>query len=201
MREFIKDRLQEALHVKQALLSDPALLTQVESIIDALWEVIANDQSIFFCGNGGSAADAQHLATELSGRFLKNRRAIKSEALGTNMAFTTAVGNDFSFDRIFARSLEALGRPGDALVLISTSGSSTNVLEAAEQAHKMNIKTVGLTGAAGNLLADKCDLCIKVPSQSVPRIQEAHMILGHIICEHLEESVIILKPGISYEPD
>jgi len=199
MQEFIRERLQEAVSVKKQILKDAQVLEQISSVTEQLWNVIAKDHSIYFCGNGGSAADAQHLATELSGRFLENRRAIKSEALGTNMAFTTAVGNDFSFDRIFARSLEALGRPGDALVLLSTSGNSANVLKAAVQAKKMNVLTICLTGASGEALADLCDFSIKVPSLSVPRIQEAHMLLGHIICEHLEHSLITLKPDISYE--
>jgi len=190
MRSYISDRIREAEQVRSEMLSDPTLLANIEEVTSHLWSVVAAGGSIYFCGNGGSAADAQHLATELSGRFLLDRKAIKAEALGTNMAFTTAVANDFNFDSIFARSLEALGRAGDALVLLSTSGKSKNVLAAAAQAKQMNISTIAMTGAAGSQLTDLCDHSIVVPSTSVPRIQEATMLIGHIICEHLESTLV-----------
>jgi len=192
MQNFIQEKLKASIDLKQKIYSDEELLKTIEDITDQLWQVIKSGGSIYFCGNGGSAADAQHLATELSGRFLKDREAIKAEALGTNMAFTTAVGNDFGFDRIFARSLEALGRPGDALILLSTSGSSPNILAAANQARAMSVVSIGLTGENGSNLTNLCDFSIKVPSKDVPRIQEAHMVIGHVICEHLENSLITL---------
>ena len=192
MQKFIQEKLKASIDLKQKIYSNSEILSSIEQITHQLWEVIKSGHSIYFCGNGGSSADAQHLATELSGRFLKDRRAIKAEALGTNMAFTTAVGNDFGFDRIFARSLEALGRPGDALILLSTSGSSSNILAAADQARAMNITSIGLTGENGKKLTNKCDFNVQVPSKVVPRIQEAHLVIGHVICEHLENSLITL---------
>lgn len=193
MRAYILDRIHEAESVRQALASDEQLLQTIEQITDVLWDTVVKGGSIFFCGNGGSAADAQHLATELSGRFLVDRRAIKAEALGTNMAFTTAIANDYAFDKIYARSLEALGRAGDVLVLLSTSGSSPNIVAAAAAAPKMQVKTVAMTGAKGSQLVENCDYGLVVPSSSVPRIQEAHMLIGHIICEALEQRLVDKK--------
>lgn len=189
MRAYITERLQEAEQVRAAMMADSGLLDQIAAITEHLTAVIRSDHSIYFCGNGGSAADAQHLATELSGRFFKDRPAIKAEALGTNMAFTTAIANDYSFDRIYARSLEALGRQGDALILLSTSGTSPNILAAAAKAKAMHITTVAITGKNGDTLAQDCDYKIVLPSLSVPRIQEAYMLVGHIICEHLENTL------------
>ncbi len=196
MRNYITQRLQEAENVRLAILNDSKTLQDIEDITKVLWQTIEKGSSIYFCGNGGSAADAQHLATELSGRFLKDRQAIKAEALGTNMAFITAISNDYSFDNIYARSLEALGREGDALVLLSTSGNSQNVLKAAKKAKEMGILTIAFTGANGDSLIELCDFSFMVPSKSVPRIQEAHLVIGHILCEHLEDSLITLKPGM-----
>lgn len=189
MRAYITERLLEAEQVRAAMMADSGLLDQIAAITEHLTAVIRSDHSIYFCGNGGSAADAQHLATELSGRFFKDRPAIKAEALGTNMAFTTAIANDYSFDRIYARSLEALGRQGDALILLSTSGTSPNILAAAAKAKSMHITTVAITGKNGDTLAQDCDYKIVLPSISVPRIQEAYMLVGHIICEHLENTL------------
>jgi len=190
MRQYITDRLKEAEQVRAQILADDALLSSVQAVTAHLWEVVQAGGSIYFCGNGGSAADAQHLATELSGRFLVDRVAIKAEALGTNMAFTTAIANDYSYERIYARSLEALGRAGDALLLLSTSGNSPNILAAATQARRMDISTIAMTGASGTALSSTCDHKLVIPSTSVPRIQEAYMLLGHIICEHLEHALV-----------
>lgn len=186
MQQFIIEKIEEAESVRKNILSSSEIIAAITRITNHLWTVIERGGSIYFCGNGGSAADAQHLATELSGRFLLERQAIKAEALGTNIAFTTAVANDFNFQNIFSRSLEALGRSGDTLVCLSTSGMSKNVLQAVTQANKMNIKTVGITGSTQNTLNEICDFPLEIPSDSVPRIQEAYMLIGHIICEELE---------------
>ena len=189
MRNYILDRVREAEEVRSAIANSPSILAAIETVTDHLAAVIQAGGSIFFCGNGGSAADAQHLATELSGRFFIDRKAIRAEALGTNMAFATAIANDYDFSRIYARSLEALGSKGDALVLLSTSGSSPNIIAAAKQAQEMQVSTVGLTGLQGTALTALCDYSIIMPSKSVPRIQEAYMLVGHIMCEHLENTL------------
>lgn len=188
MRELIQRRISESMDVKKAILADDGLHSDIERITEQLLEVINAGNTIFFCGNGGSAADAQHLATELSGRYLLDRPAIKAEALGTNVAFLTAVGNDFDFETTYARSLEALGRKGDAVVLISTSGSSPNIINTAKKAKEMEISTYCLTGSKGQQLSSLCDGSIVIPSDEVPRIQEGYMLVGHIICESLEQS-------------
>ena len=154
-------------------------------IIDAL----KRGRAIYFCGNGGSAADAQHLAAELSGRFLKNRRPFPGVALTTNTSALTAIGNDFGYDEIFSRQLEGVATAGDVLVALSTSGNSANVVKAVDSARNAGVKTIGLTGERDSALSAKCDVCLKVPSASTPRIQEMHILLGHILCELAENAV------------
>ena len=149
---------------------------------------------ILFCGNGGSAADAQHLAAEFVGRFLKERRAFPAIALHTNTSALTALGNDYGFEAVFARQVEAYGRPGDALVAISTSGSSPNVLQAVETARRLGLVTLGLSGGSGGPLAEACDTCLTVPSASTPRVQEGHILIGHIICGLVEDALCSEMP-------
>lgn len=163
----------------------PELLQASEMLIEALH----NKRKILLCGNGGSAADAQHLAGELVGRFLKERRPLPAVALNANTSVLTALGNDYGFKEVFARQVAALGQPGDVLVAISTSGDSSNVLRAAEAARAKDMKVIGLTGADGGKLKDLCDLCLCVPSTSTPRIQEMHILIGHIICELVEAAL------------
>jgi len=143
---------------------------------------------VMFCGNGGSAADSQHLAAELLGRYLRNRPALPALALTVDTSALTAIGNDFGFDDVFARQLRGLGRPGDVLFALSTSGNSPNVLRAVEAAGEIGIRTVALTGAKGGRLADLCELAIRVPADHTPRIQELHIAVGHMICELVEET-------------
>ena len=156
---------------------------------DIMIEALRRDCAIYFCGNGGSAADAQHLAAELSGRFLKNRRPLPGAALTTNSSALTAIGNDFGFDEVFSRPLEGCGKKGDVLVSLSTSGNSLNVVKAVDVARALGMKTISLTGERDSALSAKSDICLKVPSASTPRIQEMHILVGHILCELAENAV------------
>jgi D-sedoheptulose 7-phosphate isomerase len=161
----------------------------IERAADIMIEALRSGCAIYFCGNGGSAADAQHLAAELSGRFLKNRRPLPGVALTTNSSALTAIGNDFGFDEVFSRPLEGCGKRGDVLVSLSTSGNSANVVKAVEVARALGMKTVSLTGERDSALSAKSDICLKVPSASTPRIQEMHILVGHILCELAENAV------------
>lgn len=168
------------------------LRSLIPLIAQATWMVasaLRRGNTVLLCGNGGSAADAQHIAGELVGRFLKERRPLPALALNANTSVLTAVANDYGFEEVFARQVAALGRPGDVLIAISTSGNSGNVLRAAEVAREKGMKVVGLTGADGGKLKQLCDLCLCVPSTSTPRIQEMHILIGHIICQLMEEAL------------
>lgn len=145
--------------------------------------------SVLFCGNGGSAADAQHLAAEFSGRFYYDRPPLNSEALHVNTSYLTAVGNDYSFDEVYARIVRAKGKKGDVLVALSTSGNSENILRAILAAAEAGMTVIGMTGQSGGKMKDKCDTLINVPSADTPRIQEAHITIGHIICELVESDL------------
>jgi D-sedoheptulose 7-phosphate isomerase len=156
--------------------------------------------TIYFCGNGGSAADAQHIACELSGRYLMDRPALAAVALTTNSSALTAIGNDFDFERVFSRQLEGLGTPGDVLVAISTSGRSQNVLAAVEAAHALGMTVIGMTGARGRRFAAGCDLALVTPSDSTPRIQEGHITLGHALCELVERALFPARGAVARKP-
>ncbi len=175
--------------MKQALLQDEALLARLQLAADWCISAFQQDRKVLLCGNGGSAADAQHIATELSGRFYKDRAALFAEALNINTAYLTAVANDYSFDYIFQRAIEAKGRAGDVFIGISTSGNSPNVLNAMRQAQTQDMKTIAMTGQTGGKLADFNPLLLNVPSCDTPRIQEAHILIGHIICELVETAL------------
>lgn len=162
-------------------------------LVETCTECIADGGKIMFCGNGGSAADAQHLSTELAVRYAKDRVPIASVALTTDTSALTAIGNDFGFEHLFARQVEALGNPGDVLIGISTSGTSQNVLRALEQARKMEISTVGFTGGAGGHMGDLCDVILKVPSSVTARIQEMHITLGQMLCGALEQNLGLVE--------
>ncbi|WP_114395709.1 D-sedoheptulose-7-phosphate isomerase [Oleisolibacter albus] len=161
---------------------------QVAAAAERMIASIRAGGKVMFCGNGGSAADAQHLATELLGRYLRNRPALPALALTTDSSALTAIGNDFGFVDVFARQLRGLGRSGDLLVAITTSGNSPNVLEAVKAAREMGIGVIGLTGQGGGALRDACDLCLCVPSAHTPRIQEMHIAVGHLLCELVENA-------------
>lgn len=190
---IVKQRLLESIDVKRTISEDEILQNSILSVAETLVAKLKSGGSVYFCGNGGSAADAQHLAAELSGRFYFDRQPLSSEALHCNTSFLTAVGNDYSFDIIYARLISGIGRKGDVLVGLSTSGNSKNVVNAFEKAREMGIYTVGLTGATGGEMKKIADACICVPSTDTPRIQESHITIGHIICEIIE-STMFEKP-------
>ncbi len=188
--EDIATRISESIDVKSKLMEDPALLNMVQDIVNICVYAISADKRIWFCGNGGSAADAQHLAAEFSGRFYHDRDPYFAEALHVNTSYITAVANDYSYDQIYSRLVKAKARDGDILFGLSTSGNSTNVIEAFKQANKQDVVTIAMTGETGGKLVDEADLCLCIPSQDTPRIQEAHMLLGHIICELVERELM-----------
>ena len=185
----IAGRIEESVAVKQLILNDSALLGRVEQAIAMCLKSLRKGGKIWFAGNGGSAADAQHLAAELSGRFYFDRQPLPAEALHVNTSFLTAVANDYGYDHVYARTLQAGGREGDVLFAISTSGNSSNILRAADTALAMGINVIALTGASGGQLSTCCDLLLNVPSNDTPRIQECHIMLGHIICEMIEKEL------------
>ena len=164
----------------------PQMGPQVVSAAELISTRLRAGGKVFFCGNGGSAADAQHLAAELVGRFLLEREPLSAWALTVNTSALTAIGNDYSYDDVFSRQLRGLGRPGDVLVGISTSGNSRNIIRAIEAAREMDIVVIGMTGETGGDMAALCDVSLKVPSASTPRIQEMHIAIGHLICELVE---------------
>ncbi|MFT3675186.1 MAG: D-sedoheptulose 7-phosphate isomerase [Chitinophagaceae bacterium] len=182
----IQHLIQASIDVKQQLLNDAQLLNTVQSVTDCITEAFRRGHRIYFCGNGGSAADAQHLAAEFSGRFYLDRKALPAEALHCNTSYLTAVANDYSYDTIYARLIEGLGQEGDVLVGLSTSGNSANIVKAFETANSKGLVTVAFTGQTGGLLKAHSHFLINVPSTDTPRIQEAHMLLGHIICQLVE---------------
>lgn len=185
----IKSILEASIHTKQLILQDSGLLTAIQQAVDVMTDAFQQGRHVYFCGNGGSAADAQHLAAEFSGRFYSNRKALPSEALHTNTSYLTAVANDYGYDHVYSRMIDGIGKPGDVLVGISTSGNSINIVRALESAKKNKMKTIALTGAAGGKVANLADLSIKVPSDDTPRIQESHITIGHIICQLVEEKI------------
>ncbi len=187
--DFIIKAFRESIGVKQAFLDDREQMERVKSAAEYCIESLEQGGKILFCGNGGSASDAQHLAAELSGRFQYDRKPLYAEALHVNTSYLTAVANDYGYDRVYSRMVEAAGRKGDVLVALSTSGNSVNVVNAVEQARKQKMITIGLTGARGGKLARMCDLCIRVPSENTARIQEVHILIGHAICDKIERTL------------
>jgi D-sedoheptulose 7-phosphate isomerase len=185
----IKQLIQSSIEVKQQLLQDEVLMQQIATVVDVVTDTFKNGNAVYFAGNGGSAADAQHLAAEFSGRFYKDRKALPSDALHCNSSYLTAVANDYSYDVIYSRLLEGLAIKGDVLVGISTSGNSANIVKAFEMAASMGVITVGFTGANGGKMKNMANYLINVPSNTTPRIQESHILVGHIICELVEENI------------
>ncbi|MCE5239412.1 D-sedoheptulose 7-phosphate isomerase [bacterium] len=184
MEDDIRAQLAASIRVKEAVAAD---LTPAIAQAAALWgETLRGGGLIAFCGNGGSAADCQHLAGELVSRFRRDRPAYRGLALSTDTSILTAIGNDFGYERVFARQVEGLMRPGDLLVALSTSGTARNCVLAVEQARSMGVATMALTGASGGALKPLVDLCLCVPSSDTPRIQEAHITIGHILCDLVE---------------
>lgn len=193
MIQHIKSRLQASIDLKTALLSNESILNTVQLIVNDIVTCYKNDGKVLWAGNGGSAADSQHLAAELSGRFYYDRPPLFSEALHVNTSYTTAVANDYSYDVIYSRLTKAMGRKGDVLIGLSTSGNSTNVIKALEVANEIGMVTVAFTGETGGKMKDCAKYLVNIPSKDTPRIQECHMILGHTICE-LVEIALFPKP-------
>jgi D-sedoheptulose 7-phosphate isomerase len=187
--DLVRNRIQRSIEVKQALLSLTVFQDTVVLAASQIVRALRAGGKVLFFGNGGSAADAQHLAAEFTGRYLKERTALPALALHANSSAVTAIGNDYGFDLVFARQLEALGKEGDVAVGISTSGNSQNVLRALKAAKSKSIYTVALTGASGGSMKNVADCTISIPSEETPRIQECHILTGHIICEIVEESL------------
>lgn len=187
--DTIKKIIQSSIEAKQKILADKDLLETISKTVQVIAEAFTKGNHVYFCGNGGSAADAQHLAAEFSGRFYKNRKALPAEALHCNTSYLTAVANDYSFNEIYSRMIEGIGRPGDILVGLSTSGNSNNIIKAFETARSKEMVTIGFTGQTGGKLKDKCNLLINIPSADTPRIQESHIMVGHIVCQLVEERI------------
>jgi D-sedoheptulose 7-phosphate isomerase len=192
----IVDTLLKSVSLHQALLADQTLIETVGTVAEEMIRALASGRKLFFFGNGGSAADAQHLAAELVGRFRRERRALPALALTTDTSALTAIGNDYSYEKIFARQLEGLGSAGDVAVGISTSGKSPNVINAFHTAKNMDMVTIGITGAGGGKIAALADYCICVPYDQTARIQEAHILIGHILCEIIDEK-FVGEPDVS----
>lgn len=192
MQQKIKDIISSSIAVKQSVLADTTLLATVEQIANGMVECFKKGNRIYFCGNGGSAADAQHLAAEFSGRFYTDRKALPAEALHCNTSYLTAVANDYSYEVVYARLIEGIANEGDYVVGLSTSGNSGNIIKAFEVARTKKVVTVGFTGKDGGKMKSLSDHLVNVPSTDTPRIQESHIMLGHIICQLVEE--IYFKP-------
>jgi len=185
----ISKRLEQHLQTLQQIAENQALKAAVNEAVERIVTCFRNGGKVWFCGNGGSAADAQHLAAEFSGRFYFDRPVLPSEALHCNTSYLTAVANDYGYDQVFARIISGVGAKGDILVGISTSGNSTNILRAFEVCREKGVTTFAFTGLTGGKMKDLADLLIAVPSTDTPRIQEAHITLGHIICELVEQEI------------
>jgi len=187
MKAQVERLMAESCAVKQDLIR--YYLDAIAKAVDATLQALKGGNLILLCGNGGSAADAQHLAAEFVNRFLIDRAALPAIALTTDTSVLTSIGNDSDFRQVFARQIEALGKAGDVLYAISTSGNSGNVIEAVKAARKRGMETIAFTGGDGGKLAPLCDLALIAPSRSTPRIQEAHITIGHIICQIVEEEL------------
>src|ERR1035437_4951305 len=183
MSEQIKQIIAASIEVKQQLLADESVQEKLIEVIDLIVKAFRNGNKVLFCGNGGSAADAQHLAAEFSGRFYSDRDPLPSEALHCNTSYLTAVANDYGYDVVYSRIVKGTGKKGDVLVALSTSGNSVNIIKAIEQANEIGMISVGLTGVGGGKMKAICNHLINIPSNDTPRIQESHIMVGHIICQ------------------
>jgi D-sedoheptulose 7-phosphate isomerase len=189
MTNTIKDIISASIQTKQKILNDDAFVQKMQTVVDVITHAFKQGNKVLFCGNGGSAADAQHLAAEFSGRFYKDRKALPAEALHCNTSYLTAVANDYSFDVVYARLIDGLGMNGDVLIGLSTSGNSGNIVKAFEKAREKGVITIGFTGTTGGRMKEVSDYLFNVPSTDTPRIQESHILIGHIICQLVEEKL------------
>ena len=187
--DTVKRSINDSIAAKQAILEDSDFLARIEQIADVMVKALREGKRVLWCGNGGSAADAQHLAAELSGRFNYDRPPLNSEALHCNTSYLTAVANDYGYDLIYSRMIDGACHPGDVLVGISTSGNSKNICNAFAKARELGVITVAMTGESGGKMKDLADYLLNVPSSDTPRIQECHILLGHIICEIVESTI------------
>src|SRR5450755_651999 len=187
MIDHIKKIISDSISVKQKLLSDESMIKTTKQVVDVIVQSFKAGNRVYFAGNGGSAADAQHLAAEFSGRFYTDRLALPAEALHCNTSYLTAVANDYSYDEIYARLIRGIAHPGDVLVGLSTSGNSANIVRAFEAAREKKVITVGFTGETGGRMKPLSDYLFNIPSTDTPRIQESHILLGHIVCELVEK--------------
>lgn len=187
MTEKIKNIIQASIDVKKKTLENEGLIQSTMAIVDVMVNALKKGNRIYFCGNGGSAADAQHLAAELSGRFYTDRHALRAEALHCNTSYLTAVANDYSYNMIYARLIEGIADAGDVLVGLSTSGNSENIIKAFEVARLKKMITIAFTGESGGKMKASSDYLVNIPSADTPRIQESHILIGHIICQLVEE--------------
>ena len=187
MIDHIKKIVSASIAVKQKILLDENMLKTTQAVVQAIVKSFKSGNRVYFAGNGGSAADAQHLAAEFSGRFYTDRLALPAEALHCNTSYLTAVANDYSYDEIYARLIRGIAHPGDVLVGLSTSGNSGNIVKAFEAARQKQVITVGFTGESGGKMKTLSDFLFNIPSTDTPRIQESHILLGHIVCELVEK--------------
>jgi D-sedoheptulose 7-phosphate isomerase len=186
---MIKSQIKESIRVKEQLLNSPSVISVIDEVSEECINVFKNNGKILLAGNGGSAADSQHISAEFVSRFYFDRPGLPSIALTTDTSALLAIGNDYGFEKVFSRQIEALGNKGDIFIGISTSGNSKNVINALIAANKKGLTTVGLIGENGGEMEGLCKFCIKVPSDQTPRIQEAHILIGHIICAIVEDTI------------
>ena len=196
MSQKIKDIISASISVKQQLLEDKKIISSLTDCVTVIVDAFTKGNKVLFCGNGGSAADAQHLAAEFSGRFYIDRDALPAEALHCNTSYITAVGNDYSYDVIYSRIIKGIGNKGDILIGLSTSGNSANVVKAFEMAKQKEMITIGFTGFTGGAMKEISNYLLNVPSTDTPRIQESHILLGHIICELVEARLFGKSAGM-----
>ncbi|MBC7872517.1 MAG: D-sedoheptulose 7-phosphate isomerase [Ferruginibacter sp.] len=187
MNNKIKDIIRASIDTQQQVLQQEELLMTIEKVVDIITSAFKNGKRVYLCGNGGSAADAQHLAAEFSGRFYTDRKALPAEALHCNTSYLTSVANDYGYDVVYSRMIEGIGQSGDVLIGLSTSGNSANIIKALEAAKEKKMITVGFTGITGGQMRSVSDHLINIPSTDTPRIQESHIMIGHIICQLAEE--------------
>lgn len=186
MKNKIEKIFDEHINIAN-MTKDSNIICQIEIVAEKIKSALANGNKVMFCGNGGSAADSQHLAAEFVGRFQKERKGLPAIALTTDTSILTAIGNDYGYEYVFSRQIEALAKSGDILVGISTSGNSKNVVNAIEVAKSLGVYTVGMTAIGGGKMAEICDQCITVPAKVTARAQEMHILIGHILCELIDE--------------
>lgn len=189
MQNTIKSIISASIDLKQHILQDDICIQKIEVAVELISDAFKNGHKVLFCGNGGSAADAQHLAAEFTGRFYSDRLPLPAEALHCNTSYITSVANDYGYEYVYSRLVQGLARPGDILIGLSTSGNSTNIVKAFEVATNLGVHTIALTGSSGGILKDMSEVLINVPSSDTPRIQEAHIMIGHIICQLVEANL------------